>query len=79
VLDAWPVAAGNEDGCFTTVMQWQSYPPCRYDGKYYGMKAADEKNLLAGYLNTNNGTGIKAKLDEYKKWWVVNKDKAINL
>jgi hypothetical protein len=43
------------------------------------MKAADEKNLLAAYLNTNNGTGIKAKLDEYKKWWVVNKEKAISL
>jgi len=50
-----------------------------YREKYYGMKAADEKNLLAGYLNTNNGTGIKAKLKEYKDWWVVNKDKAINL
>ena len=50
-----------------------------YREKYYGMKAADEKNLLAGYLNTNNGTGIKAKLKEYKDWWVVNKEKAINL
>jgi hypothetical protein len=50
-----------------------------YREKYYGMKAADEKNLLVGYLNTNNGTGIKAKLDEYKKWWVVNKEKAISL
>lgn len=50
-----------------------------YREKYYGMKAADEKNLLAGYLNTNNGTGIKSKLDEYKKWWAVNKDKIINL
>ena len=50
-----------------------------YREKYYGFKAADEKNLIAGYLNSNNGTGIKAKLDEYKKWWVVNKDKAISL
>jgi len=50
-----------------------------YREKYYGLKAADEKNLLAGYLNSNNGTGIKTRLDEYKKWWVVNKDKAINL
>jgi hypothetical protein len=50
-----------------------------YREKYYGLKGADEKNLLAGYLNTNNGTGIKTKLDEYKKWWVVNKDKAISL
>jgi len=50
-----------------------------YRDKYYGRKAADEKNLIAGYLNTNNGTGIKAKLKEYKDWWVVNKDKAISL
>lgn len=50
-----------------------------YREKYYGIKATDEKNLLAGYLNSNNGTGIKAKLTEYKKWWGLNKDKAINL
>lgn len=39
VLDAWPVSEGPENGSFTTVMQWQSYAPCRYDGQYYGMKA----------------------------------------
>lgn len=50
-----------------------------YRDKYYGIKAADEKNMLAGYINTNNGTSIKAKLKEYKDWWVVNKEKAINL
>jgi hypothetical protein len=50
-----------------------------YREKYYGIKAADEKNLLASYLNTNNGTGIKAKLAEYKSWWAVNKSKAISL
>ena len=50
-----------------------------YREKYYTIKAADEKNLLASYLNTNNGTGIKAKLAEYKNWWTVNKDKAISL
>ena len=50
-----------------------------YREKYYNLKAADEKNLLAGYLNTNNGTGIKAKLKEYKDWWTVNKGKAISL
>ncbi len=50
-----------------------------YREKYYGEKAAKEKNLLAGYLNTNNGTGIKAKLKEYKDWWAANKEKGINL
>ncbi len=50
-----------------------------YREKYYGQKAVDDKNLLASYLNTNNGTGIKAKHKEYKDWWVVNKEKAISL
>jgi len=50
-----------------------------YREKYYGIKAADEKNLLSSYLYTNNGTGVKAKLTEYKNWWTVNKDKAISL
>jgi len=50
-----------------------------YREKYYGIKAADEKNLLASYLSTNNGTGIKAKLTEYKNWWTLNKNKAISL
>lgn len=50
-----------------------------YREKYYGLKAADEKNLLSGYIMQNDGTGIKAKLDEYKKWWAANKDKAINI
>lgn len=50
-----------------------------YREKYYGIAAKDEKNLLVGYLNTNNGTGIKAKLKEYKDWWALNKDKAISI
>jgi hypothetical protein len=50
-----------------------------YREKYYGIKAADEKNLLASYLSTNNGTSIKAKLTEYKNWWSLNKNKAISL
>ncbi len=50
-----------------------------YREKYYGIKAADEKNLLASYLNISNGTGIKAKLAEYRTWWTLNKEKGINL
>jgi hypothetical protein len=50
-----------------------------YREKYYGIKAAAEKNLLAGYLNTNNGTAIKVKLTEYKKWWGIHKTDAISL
>lgn len=50
-----------------------------YREKYFGIKAADEKNLLASYLSSNNSTSIKAKLTEYKNWWSVNKSKAISL
>jgi len=50
-----------------------------YREKYYNIKAADEKNLLAGYLSTNNGTGIRAKLTEYKNWWTAHKSDTISM
>jgi hypothetical protein len=40
VLDAWPVTSGPSGGKFTTVMQWESYPPREYQGVQYGLKAA---------------------------------------
>jgi hypothetical protein len=49
-----------------------------YQEKYFGVKATDEKNVLEGYLNSNNDAGI-AKLAEYKKWWAANKDKALRM
>jgi hypothetical protein len=39
VLDAWPVTPGPQDGKFTTVMQWDSYAVCEYNGSRYGMKS----------------------------------------
>ena len=42
-----------------------------YRERYFDVKADGEKNLLASYLNANDGTRIKAKLDEYKKWWAA--------
>ena len=50
-----------------------------YRTKYYRLKADDEKKLLAGYLSQNNGTGIKSKLDEYKKWWAIHKADTISV
>ena len=50
-----------------------------YREKYFGIAAKAEKIMLAGYFETNNGTGIKAKLKEYKDWWTANKEKSINL
>ena len=39
VLDAWPVTPGPRSGKFSTVMQWDSYPPQEYAGQHYGMKS----------------------------------------
>jgi hypothetical protein len=39
VLDAWPVTSGPADGRFTTIMQWDSYPPREHNGRRYGMKS----------------------------------------
>ncbi len=39
VLDAWPVTPPPDGGRYTTVMQWDSYPPAEYDGKRFGMKS----------------------------------------
>src|SRR2546421_294219 len=39
VLDQWPVTPGPEDGKFTTVMQWDSYPATEFAGRRYGMKS----------------------------------------
>ena len=50
-----------------------------YREKYYGVSAANEKQLLWSYRDKNDGTSIKAKLKEYKDWWALNKDKAITL
>ena len=40
VLDAWPATPGRPEGKFTTVMQWESYPPLEYQGISYGLKSA---------------------------------------
>jgi len=39
VLEAWPVTPANETRKLTTVMQWNSYAPCEYDGYRFGMKS----------------------------------------
>jgi hypothetical protein len=39
LLDAWPVTPGPRDGNFSTMMQWESYPAPRYEGRVYGMKS----------------------------------------
>jgi hypothetical protein len=39
VVDRWKVEEAPSDGAYTTVMQWQSYPPVQFDGQMYGTKA----------------------------------------
>jgi hypothetical protein len=50
-----------------------------YREKYFGISATDDKNLLAGYLNGNDGTSIKNKLSDYKSWRSSHKTDAISL
>lgn len=39
VRQALSPSAGNPDGAFTTVMQWDSYPAREYGGMHFGMKS----------------------------------------
>jgi len=39
VLDAWPFTTGQASARYTTVMQWDSYPPREYAGRQFGMKS----------------------------------------
>ena len=43
VLDQWRGGQGVPDGHFTTVMQWDSYPPLEYAGMRFGMKSESFK------------------------------------
>jgi len=40
VLDTWPVVPAPIAAPYTTVMQWQSYPPVHHEGKRFGTKSA---------------------------------------
>ena len=46
-LDKWPVFPGRRDSKFTTVMQWDSYAPLRYDGRSFGVKS----HAFADYIH----------------------------
>jgi len=46
VLEAWPLTPVPANGKFTTVMQWDSYPPREYGGRQYGMKSASFQPYL---------------------------------
>lgn len=39
VVEAWPATPGRLDANFSTMMQWESYPPLSLEGRTYGMKS----------------------------------------
>lgn len=39
VVEAWPVVPAPRDAIFSTMMQWESYPTVRHEGRTYGMKS----------------------------------------
>jgi hypothetical protein len=45
-LRHWPVTPAPRDGRYTTVMQWESYPPREYAGRRYGMKSQSFADFL---------------------------------
>lgn len=54
VLDAWPVTPGPVNARYTTVMQWDSYPPREYGGRRFGMKSMSFSEFLKLPLCTNS-------------------------
>lgn len=46
MVDGFPMTHGPENGAFTTVMQWESYPALEFDGKTFGMKSESFENYI---------------------------------
>lgn len=57
-LDAWSPTQGQEQGKFTTVMLWDSYPAREYNGQFYGMKS----DSFTPYLDLPEKTGCTLEL-----------------
>ena len=58
MLDLWPSRPPQPDGCFTTVMVWESYPPIDVDGVPLGLKAQS----FGPYLELPRRTDIALEL-----------------
>lgn len=46
MVDLFPITPGPENGAFTTVMQWESYPALEFDGKTFGMKSQSFEDYI---------------------------------
>lgn len=70
VLDAWRVIRGPLNGKFTTVMQWDSYPPLTHNGLSFAQKSESFGKFLEVPMNTGeeleiamgSGTAPRQKL-----------------
>lgn len=58
VLDAWQVTQGRRRAPWTTVMQWQAYPPVEYEGARYGLKV----DSFEPYANLPERTSEKLEI-----------------
>jgi hypothetical protein len=58
VLGLWPTRPRPSDGCFTTVMLWESYPPLEVNGMRLGLKAQS----FGPYLEIPHLTGYPFEL-----------------
>jgi hypothetical protein len=45
-LDKWRMTEGMPNASFTTVMQWEGYPPLEYDGRHYGTKGESFESYM---------------------------------
>ena len=50
-----------------------------YRQEYFDINSSDDKNALIGWMSENNIDAIKNKLEEFKQWWMANKENPINL
>jgi hypothetical protein len=78
VVDAWPVTPGPENGPWTTVMQWDSYPEREHDGVLYGMKGrsfADYQDLpsrrAADRFELALGSAIAPRAELAEAGWTI--------
>lgn len=75
VLDAWPVTPGSNQGNYTTIMKWKSYPAGEYKGVRYGMKLESFQPYIDLPEKTNPGLeltvdgGHKVNQDLAQKGW----------
>jgi hypothetical protein len=76
-LDAWSTVPGNPTARFTTVMQWDSYPPREYGGRSFGMKSAsfppymDLPQRTDAELELALGSGPAPRNDLQRRGWFI--------